>query len=369
MNPLVSVIVVSTNERHRLERLLPTLTAGLDGRTEILVVDHASTDGTAAFVRERFPQARVVEAGRNLGYAGGNNLGAAHARGEYLAVLNPDTEVDSGWLEPLLAALAADPHVGLVTAQVRMLRQPDRLNTCGNEVQFTGMAWCRGLGLPVEQAPPSGPVPAVSGCAFLIRRQLFLALGGFDEDYFMYLEDTDLSLRARLAGYDCRYVAESRIWHDYALKLTPRKYFHLERNRLLTLLKLLSARSLALLVPALLLTEAVAWGYAALRGPAYLAAKGRSWWWLLRHHRAVLAKRRAAQRLRRVGDGELWRVLSWRTPAQALLGPGARGRAVSGALGAAYGLLYGVVGFLIGAWGPWGYRPVGRRLGAPPRTQ
>lgn len=360
MKPRVSVIIVNTNERHRLERLLPTLIAGLDGGTEVLLVDHASTDGSVAFVRERFPQARVVEAGGNLGYAGGNNLGAAHARGEYLAVLNPDTEVAPGWLGPLVAALEADPGVGLVTPKVRMMRTPELLNTCGNAVQFTGMAWCRGLGTREERGPASGPVSAVSGCAFVVRRELFWELGGFDEDYFMYLEDTDLSLRARLAGYGCRYVAESQLWHDYALNLTPRKYFYLERNRLLTLLKLLSARTLALSMPALLLTEAMAWGYAALRGPAYLAAKGRGWWWLLRHPRAVLGKRRAAQRLRRIGDAELWRALVWRTPAEALLGRSIAGRALNGVLSAAYGALYGVVGLVIGAWQPWAHRPVGQ---------
>ena len=138
-----------------------------------------------------------------------------------------------------------------------------------------------------------------------MRRELFEALGGFDGIFFMYMEDTDLSWRARLAGYRCLYVPGSEVYHDYALRFGPRKVFLQERNRYLMLLKGLRWRTLIALSPALLLAEAVTWGFVLLRERRQVANKVLAYAWLLRHWDGVLARRRRTQALRRVRDRDL----------------------------------------------------------------
>jgi GT2 family glycosyltransferase len=138
-----------------------------------------------------------------------------------------------------------------------------------------------------------------------MRRALFEQLGGFDERFFMYLEDTDLSLRAALAGFACRFAPESVVYHHYAVRVGAAKTFHLERNRYLMLLKCYQTTTLLLILPALALVEAVTWGFALLSGPAHLTAKLRAIGWLARHLPAVLAARRQVQATRQVSDQAL----------------------------------------------------------------
>jgi GT2 family glycosyltransferase len=130
-------------------------------------------------------------------------------------------------------------------------------------------------------------VGAISGAAFVLRRSLWEELGGFDERFFMYLEDTDLSWRARRLGYTILHVPASRICHDYQLSVGATKLYHLEHNRLLMLRKNLSPATLLVLSPALALTEALTWAFCARRGPAYLRAKWRSYCRLWAERRAT----------------------------------------------------------------------------------
>lgn len=280
--PSVSVIVVGYNSRSYLDACFAALVRQrYAGEVEVLFVDNASRDGSADYVAGAFPGVRVVETGANLGYAGGNNFGAARARGSVLVFLNPDTEVAPGWLAALVRPLVADPTIGLTTSKVLMMHQRATINTCGNDVSLAGIAWCRGLGQPASAYAEDADVPAVSGSAFATLADLFRRLGGFDERFFMYLEDTDLSWRARVAGYRCRYVADSVVYHDYRLGFSPWKLGLIERNRYRMLGKHLSLRGIVALSPALAAAEVVTWGYAALRGPKCLLAKAHATAWAL----------------------------------------------------------------------------------------
>jgi GT2 family glycosyltransferase len=152
----------------------------------------------------------------------------------------------------------------------------------------------------------------VSGAAFVIRRDLFERLGGFDESFFLYMEDTDLSWRARLAGYRCICVPSSIVFHDYVLHFGPEKTFYQERNRYLMLLKSLRWRTFPVLLPALLLAEVVTWGFVLLREPQRLANKMRAYAWILRNWTAVLQSRQQTQALRMVRDRDLLTQCEWR---------------------------------------------------------
>jgi len=309
---LVSVILVNYNGLAHLQRGLPALLAGLGVDYEIILVDNASSDGSADHVRRAFPQVRLYRSARNLGFGAGANLGARQARGRYLAFLNPDTLVAPGWLEALLQALEDEPRAALATPQILLLQDRERTNTRGNEIHISGLTLCRGMGMPRQDGAEPEEVSAVSGAAFVARRDVFDALSGFDEAFFLYMEDTDLSWRARLAGHRCLYVPRSVVWHDYTLRFGPQKTFYQERNRYLMLLKSLRWPTILALLPALVLAEVVTWGFVLLRQPGRWRNKIRAYAWILRHWREIVAQWRATQLLRRTRDRDLLRGCTWR---------------------------------------------------------
>ena len=278
--PDVSIIVVGYNSFRYLNTCFAALAEQqYPGNVQHIFVDNQSGDESIDFMRTHYPNVTAMRAERNNGYAGGNNFGAGYATGSVLVFLNPDTKVDSSWLVNLVRPLLGDDKIGLTTSKILMMSNPSVINTCGNEVSFAGITWCRGANSPASDYTSDADVSAVSGCAFAIRRDLFEQLGGFDERFFMYLEDTDISWRARVAGFRCRYVADSIVYHDYNMDLTPWKIGLIEQNRYRMLGKHLSLRGIVGLAPALVSAEILTWGYAALRGRRSLLAKARATAW------------------------------------------------------------------------------------------
>lgn len=310
--PLVSIILVGHNSLSDLQRCLPTLARQRYDQCEILFVDNASTDGSVDYVMREFPNAKIIHNSINRGYAGANNVGFQQARGEYIAVLNPDTEVHADWLREMVLALQAHPSAGLATPQILIMEQPSRVNTCGNDVTLTGLTFCRGLDQAAGTYSQVERVAAVSGAAFMIRRAVVEEIGGFDEEFFLYFEETDLSLRAGLAGYDCLYVPTAVVLHDYDFRFSADKCYWQERNRYYSLLKTLRWATLLVLLPSLLLSEIIAWGYAGLQGRAHLRSKLNSYSWLFSHRVQISEARSAVQRLRRVNDRVLLRGFNHR---------------------------------------------------------
>jgi GT2 family glycosyltransferase len=281
-----SVIVVAYNSRAYLEPCIQSILADIEPDDELIVVDNGSSDGGATFVREHFPAVRLVE-GENVGYAGGNNNGAAIARGEFLVFLNPDTVVEPGALDALIAPLERASDIGLTTACVVHMDRPGIINTCGNTMHYTGLTYCRGAGRPRTDFAISAEIDAISGAAFAMRRSLFERLGGFDARFFMYCEDTDLSWRAQLAGYRCIYAAGAVVRHDYRPSFSPVKAFYLERNRHLMLLKNLRRSTYRQMLPGLLLAELVTWGFLLLKGPRFWGVKLRVYRAIYREWRVI----------------------------------------------------------------------------------
>jgi GT2 family glycosyltransferase len=300
--PSLSVLIVNYNGGQAILDCIASVLRHSVPNSEIVVVDNASADGSADAIAARFPEVRLIRSGRNLGFGGGNNLAARDARGKHLVFLNPDTTVEAGWAENLVAPLEEGDSIGLTTAKILLMDPQDRINTCGNAVHVTGLTMCRGMGAPREAFPRREEVPAVSGAAFAMPADLFRRLGGFDEVFFLYMEDTDLSWRARLAGWRCVYEPASIVHHDYSLRISSQKIFFQERNRYLMLVKTLRWRTLVLLLPALLLSEIVTWGFVVLADRAHWSNKLRAYAWVLGHWREILEKRRATQKLRRVPD-------------------------------------------------------------------
>ena len=188
-------------------------------------------------------------------------------------------------------------------ARLRLLHEPEKLNSSGVQVHVTGIGWAGGYGEPVDSVRELRDVAAPSGTAMAIRAETFKELGGFAEELFMYLEDLELGWRTRLAGYRVVVDPGADVYHDYEYGRNPRKNYLLERNRLVFCLSAYSARMLLLLAPVLLAAEL---GMVALSlRERWLRDKLAGWGWVLRNARLVADMRRRTQAVRRVRDREL----------------------------------------------------------------
>jgi GT2 family glycosyltransferase len=343
---LASVIVVAYNNKDSLRECLGSLLRTLPSACEILLVDNASIDGSADLVVEGYPAVKLIRSQVNLGFAGGNNLAATDARGEYLVFLNPDTTTMPGWLEKLLAPLEENLQIGLTTPQILLMRSPEIINTCGNNIHLSGLTLCRGVGLKRGELSIQEEVGAVSGAAFAIKRELFLKLGGFDDRFFMYMEDADLSWRARLAGYDCTYVPTSLVYHDYELRFRANKVLFQERNRYCMLLKNLHWCSLIALMPVLLLAEVVTWGFVLLRQRSQWAQKFQAYAWVARNWSEIMTLRAQTQALRKRSDRQLLRLHTWRLDIEQT-GPGGVTKIANGIFSPLFWILKGLSFLLV----------------------
>lgn len=305
-----SVIVLTWNGRQWIDGCVQSLLTLTPPAAEILLVDNGSTDGTIEHVRRTYPTVRVVALESNVGFAAGNNAGARVATAPHLAFLNNDTRVEPGWLAALVRAVESEASVGLVTSRVVYMDRPDVVDSAGDGYLRCGGAFKRAHGAPVATTLDGGEVFGACGAAFLIRRQLFERLGGFDEDFFMVYEDVDLSYRARLAGWRCLYVPEALVHHAGSPSLgrvSDRAVSFGQRNLEWTWLKNTPApllwRSLG---PHLLYTLAAAAGYArqGQLGP-WLRGKAAA----IRGFGPMLRKRREVQRTRTADPMSLWALM------------------------------------------------------------
>jgi GT2 family glycosyltransferase len=251
---------------------------------------------------------RLIETGGNVGFGAGCNRGAEAADADVLVFLNPDTVVRPG-AGTALARRLEDEAVGIVQARLRLLDRPDELNSSGNVVHVSGLAWPGGYGEPAETLAEPREIAYASGAAFAVRAPLFRELGGFEEALFLYQEDLELCWRTRLHGL--RVVADpaADVLHHYVLERPGRlKEYYLERNRLVFVLTAYSGRLLLLLAPVLLAVEIGITLVAARQG--WVREKVRGWGWLLTHAPWLAQRRRRTQALRRMPDRDLSRFLT-----------------------------------------------------------
>lgn len=216
MNPSVSVVVVNLNGRALLASCLDSLLGQEypSEQMEVIMVDNGSTDESVSFVREHYPDVQIVEAGRNLGFAGGSNLGARIATGDYLALINNDAFADPHWLRNMVKALEGRPNV--VCAASKILDQDGKtIDFVGPAMNLYGRAFHIDEGLPADLSSYDQPRELLAPCggAMMIERDVFWQVGGFDDDYFAYFEDLDLGWRLWLYGYEVVFVPTAVAYH------------------------------------------------------------------------------------------------------------------------------------------------------------
>jgi len=300
-----SVIVVAYDSGPALLSCVASIWAD-EPDWEVIVVDNGG-GGEELEAVAAAGRVTIVAPPKNLGFAGGCNLGAKVASGETLVFLNPDTVIKPGSLLRLVEPLG-DPEIGIVTARLRLLDQPELLHAAGTVIHVSGLGWSGGYGTSADSPVGLTDVTAPCGAAMALRTDVFHELGGFHDEFFLYQEDVQLGWRAQMAGRRVVYSPAADVYHDYDFDRHKKKRYFMERNRIAFLGTCFSARTLLLLSPLLLVTELAMLVLAARQG--WFKDKLRGWMWLLRNMRRLHRRRRQTQRGRTVRDRDLAGLLT-----------------------------------------------------------
>jgi GT2 family glycosyltransferase len=292
---VVTVVIPTLAADAKLQECLDGLARQSRNDFQVIVVDNS---GQALARRAAAGRAvQIIECSRNVGFGAAVNAALKAAPTPYLAVLNDDAVPHPGWLDALVSALQARPDAGMCASQVRLFGEAG-LDSAGMLIARDGSSKQRGHGRLAADFPVPEEALFPSGSAALYRRDMLEELGGFDDAFFLYCEDTDLGLRARWAGWKCLYVPRAVVEHHYshsAGRASPVKAYFVERNRLFVLVKNFPARML--LAAPLASSARYFWHFwYALQGrgsAARFRAEGnagpRMIWYVLRAHLAVLA--------------------------------------------------------------------------------
>jgi GT2 family glycosyltransferase len=299
---VTAIVVLNFNGLHHLHGLF----AGLAQQTRrdfvLVLVDNASRDGSQAAIPQLATAFHVptilIENTENRGFAAACNQGIAATDAPWLVMLNNDTIPEPGWLDALLRAADGQTDVGMVASKMLFAHAPDRINSAGIAVDWTGIAWDAQGGMPDD--PQESTVREIFGpCAGagLYARAMLDEIGGFDEAFFAYLEDVDLAWRGRLAGWRCLYQPQARVLHAHSATSgegSPFKSYLLGRNKVWLLAKNYPQPWFALWLPVIIAYDLMAtiYGWATRGDAALLRGRGAG----LRRLPAVLRARREIQR-------------------------------------------------------------------------
>jgi GT2 family glycosyltransferase len=267
--PLLSLLLVNYNGLAHLEECLSSVYAQEFADFEVVLVDNASRDGSVDFIRKRFPTVILVEAGSNLGFAGGNNHGLAHCRGKHVFFLNNDTRLEPGALENLAAAIREFPAFRVFACFMLNYKNPALVDNAGEHLYRTGLL--NNLsGYPAALFTSPREVIGACGGAAVYARDLLDEIGAFDEDFFLIYEDVDLSLRARHHGDRILFLPAVRVLHKGSASigggLSPTAVYYTTRNHLPLLIKNFPALTLLKCLPGVALGLALRFVQSVRRG-------------------------------------------------------------------------------------------------------
>lgn len=310
---LLSIIIPNWNGMRYLPACLASLQQQEHTQLEILVVDNASEDGSSEYVRAEHPQVKLLELAQNCGFTGACNVGLRAARGEFLALLNNDTEVDSHWASAAVAALKSHPEVGSVASKMLLYDQRDVIHTAGDYFTRDGCAGNRGVWERDRgQFERKEMVFSACGGAAVYRRSMLCDIGLLDDDFFFSGEDVDLGWRAQLRGWRCLYVPEAVVYHHLSASgggVTASYYDG--RNSIAVLVKNIPAAlwrryGTRIIWRQIRRAGAALQSWQGAEARAQLRGMGAGLWLAVK----MLRKRRAVQASRRVSIEELEQLLT-----------------------------------------------------------
>lgn len=214
--PIVSIIITNYNGKHFLDACLSSVLQVNypPDRYEIILVDNASTDGSVEYVRREFPLVKVLPLSKNHGFTGGNNIGAQTALGDFIVFLNNDTIVDKDWLSELVTVTLSDSRIGICGSKIISMKDRKTIAYNGRVLHMLGgVLPDKFLTFKNKYGEKIYIVGCIQGSSFLIRKQVFKILRGFDEDYFLYSDEFDICYRAWIKGYYVTYAPNSIVYH------------------------------------------------------------------------------------------------------------------------------------------------------------
>lgn len=312
MNPLVSIIIVNWNAKENLQECLSALFKISYKNYEVILVDNGSKDDSVKFVKSNYPDIKIIEAGKNLGFAGGNNLGLEKAQGEYILFLNNDTIVTKNFLEKLVNFMEKRKDVGIVQPKI-LFHRPDtslhhKINSIGSFLLPSGFLYHLDYGKKDKLREDPYEIFSAYGACFLARKSLLQKIGLFDDRYFAYFEETDLCHRVWLSGLKVMILPGTLIYHKGAktAQKLPSAFiqYHSFKNRIYTYLKNLEKLNLIrIFIPHLIICEASSLLYLAFGKPSYTFAIQKAILWNIFNLNNLLKERGRVQKvLRKVKD-------------------------------------------------------------------
>lgn len=209
----VSIVIPNYNGLKYLEDCLSSLEQQSEKDFEVLLVDNGSKDGSIAFVREHYPQIQLIELDRNYGFCRAVNEGIKRSAGDYIILLNNDTSAEPDFVKALVGTMDSCPDCFSGQARMLQMHDPSRMDDGGNYYCALGWAFARGKGRPASEYEQPGKIFASCAGAAIYRRKIFQEIGYFDEEHYAYLEDIDIGYRARIQGYQNRYIPDAVIRH------------------------------------------------------------------------------------------------------------------------------------------------------------
>ncbi len=308
-----AVVIPNWNGKRFLAVCLDSLRRQTRPDITVIIVDNASSDGSQAFLRARYPEVCLIELPENQGFAGACNIGIAAANCDIIALLNNDTEVDERWADEVVTAFSARPEAGIVASKMLLFDQRDRFHTAGDFFTVDGRAGNRGAWeLDTGQYDRGEYVFSACGGAAAYRQSMLAETGALDQDFFFLLEDVDLAWRAQLAGYRVWYEPGAVVYHHLSATGggATASYFD-GRNGIWLLAKNLPA-SLLRKYAGRILARQIALAWAALKAWRGREARARLRGMLrgLMTLPVALKKRRQAQAMKRVSDEYLDSMLT-----------------------------------------------------------
>jgi len=230
-NPQVSIIIVNWNAKDYLEDCITSLEKQTYQNFEIILVDNASTDDSVKFIENKFPNIRIIKNKENVGFAEGNNIGMRQAKGNLIALFNPDAKADSEWLSNLVSTLISSDKIAAVTGKIFYL---------GDEFGKNAVFCTWSKINPITAMPynffddePESKVDYLSGATMLVKKDVIEKIGYLDPEYFLFFDETDWCARMIRAGFDLVYTPKAKAWHKVSASLenSSKKTYYMERSR------------------------------------------------------------------------------------------------------------------------------------------
>jgi len=267
-SPLISIIILNYNAGELLLNCVNSLRKSTYTNLEIIVIDNISSDGSQKKCKERFPEIKLIQNNKNLGYCGGNNIGIRDARGEFIVILNPDTIVEPNCISELISAYNKFGD-GLYQPKILSLNEEDIIQSTGNMLHVFGFGFARDKGnRVVNKIEEIEKIGYASGTCLFTSKEVFDKIGLLDEFLFLYHDDLDLGWRAAQSGINSYYVPKSKIFHveSYSLKWSSKKFYWLERNRKYCLLTHYSKKTYEKMRFSLMLVDLFVWMFYLSKG-------------------------------------------------------------------------------------------------------